>query len=258
MSSLDVIFGRAAGDRHHGAAEIERRLVIDLLDERRRWSVAALTRGAVRLLADQPAMANLRNLARSIAGADLTEVAERLKRRSAVLRELDERFATAAWPRIESSQQVLTISRSSAVTAVLLGAWSRGWRGRTVVFDGSPIGGGVNQAEWLAERMSHVFSQPDSAVVKWLDGDGSLVLVGADAVSPERFVNVGGTGAMVELAAARGIPVLVVADSGKELPNDEIDEILASVPTCVEEGPARRWPIFEAVPCELVTERIRE
>lgn len=258
MSSLDVIFGRASGDRRHGAAEIERRLVTDLLDERRRWDAGALNRGAVRLLTGQPAMANLRNLARSVRGAELKDVEDCLRRRLIVLRELDERLATAAWPRIASTRLVLTVSRSSAVAAVLFGAWDRGWRGRTVVFDGSPAGGGVNQAERLAERMGHVVSQPDAAVVNWLDGDGSLVLIGADAVSPERIVNVSGTRAMLELAAARKIPVAVVADSGKDLPDDELEEILASVPTCVDEGPARRWPIFEAVPSDLVTERISE
>jgi len=203
-------------------------------------------------------MANLRNLAREFARGDLATAQEFLQCRSVLLSELDERFATAAWPLIEGTKRLLTISRSSAVAAVLEGAWHRGWRGETVVFDGSPAGGGADQAARLAERMDHVCSQPDSIMPGWLTGSKTRVLIGADAVSPERLVNVSGTAALLELAVSRSVPVLVVADSGKDLPDDEINELLASGPEVVDEGTPRRWPLFEAVPYELVTDRIRE
>ena len=57
-----------------------------------------------------------------------------------------------------------------------------------------------------------------------------------------------GTRNLLELAAVRAIPVIVVADSGKDLPDDEIDEMLAASPEVIEEGTGRRWPIFEAAP----------
>jgi hypothetical protein len=37
-----------------------------------------------------------------------------------------------------------------------------------------------------------------------------------------------------------------------------IDELLAVSPEMIESGTGRRWPIFEAAPCEFVTTRIRE
>ena len=257
VSSLDSIFDRAAEDRRHGAAEIEYRLVADLLRVQQRWTESVLVSGAERLLAGQPAMANLRNLTRELARGDLATAQEWLQHRSVLLSELDERFAAAAWPLIEGTKRLLTISRSSAVASVLEGAWRRGWRGETVVFDGSPAGGGIDQATRLGESMDHVHSQPDSTISQWLTGSGINVLVGADAVSPERLVNVSGTSILLELAFTRSIPVVVVADSGKDLPDDEIDELLASGPMAAEGNTGRRWPIFEAVPLNLVTKRIR-
>jgi translation initiation factor 2B subunit (eIF-2B alpha/beta/delta family) len=258
MASLASLFDRAARDRRHGAAEIEIRLIADLLAEQGRWTAPDLAAGARQLLAGQPAMANLRNLARELARGEPAAARDWLQRRSVLLSELDERFAAAAGPVIEGAGRVLTISRSSAVAAVLEGAWRRGWRGEAVVFDGSAAGGGVDQAARLARRMGRVHAQPDSTMARWLAGDRICVLVGADAVSTERLVNVSGTWPLLELAAARSVPVVVVADSGKDLPDDEIDELLAECPEAVEAGSGRRWPIFEAVPLEFVSRRIRE
>lgn len=258
MDPLNSLFDRAAADRRHGAAEIEFGLIADLIAERQRWTAVDLSSGACRLLAGQPAMANLRNLARELARGDLASLHDWMLRRSRLLRELDERFAAAAWPLIEDAGRLLTISRSSAVAAVLEGAWHRGWRGETVVFDGSAAGGGADQAARLAERMDGVRSQPDSTMAGWLAGSGVCVLLGADAVSQDRLVNVSGSWNLLELASIRAVPVIVIADSGKDLPDGEIDEMLAASREVVEEGAGRRWPIFEAVPYEFVTDRIRE
>jgi translation initiation factor 2B subunit (eIF-2B alpha/beta/delta family) len=258
MTSPEAVFHRAAGDRVHGASEVERELVDALLAAREDWTVAALAAGAERLRSGQPAMANLRHLARVLERGDLAVVESNLRRRRTVLLHLDESLAAAASPAIESARRVLTLSRSSAVAAVLVGSWRRGWRGETVVFDGSPAGGGASQASRLTEAMDRVRSQPDAAMPSWFGDGRTIVLIGADAVSPERIVNVSGTAALLELAAARSTPVLVVADSGKDLPDDEIDELLRAVPEVVEDGPGRRWRLFEAVSAGLVSRRIRE
>lgn len=258
MDRLNSLFDGAADDRRHGAAEIELRLIAELMAERPSWTAGDLASGAARLLAGQPAMANLRNLARELARGDLAGLHAWMERRWSLFAELDERFAAAAWPLIENAGRVLTISRSSAVAAVLEGAWRRGWRGETVVFDGSAAGGGGDQAARLSETMDGVRSQPDATVAGWFTGAGVRVLIGADAVSSRRLVNVSGTCNLLEIASSRTVPVIVVADSGKDLPDDEIDEMLAEGPDVVERGAGRRWPIFEATPIELVTDRIRE
>ena len=127
-----------------------------------------------------------------------------------------------------------------------------------MVFDGSAAGRGVDQAARLIAKMDGVHSQPDATMAGWFATAGVRVLIGADAVSRDRLVNVSGTRTLLELASDRSVPVIVVADSGKDLPDDEIDEMLAESPGVVEPGPGRRWPIFEAAPYELVTDRIRE
>lgn len=258
MTDLEQVFARAASDRRHGASEIERRLVADLLDARRSWTATGLAAGGDALRDGQPAMANLRRLAHRLADDHPAVLGAWLERRSEVLAELDERLARAAWPHVEGAGRVVTISRSSAVAAVVTGAGRRGWRGEVVVLDGSPEGGGADQAAALAGITGDVRSQPDAAAPEWLAGDGVRVLVGADAVSPVRLVNVRGTAALLELAAARSVPAFVVADTGKDLPDDELEELLEAAPVASEEGPGRRWRLFEAAPMSLVTGRIRE
>jgi translation initiation factor 2B subunit (eIF-2B alpha/beta/delta family) len=258
MSTIETLFETAAGDRRRGASEIERRLVSGLLSDRGDWTAEALQRGAARLLAAQPAMANLRNLARRLGGDDLAVIERRLADRSSVLADLDGRLAVAAGPWIDPARRVLTLSRSSAVAAALIGAARAGWRGEVVVFDGSPHGGGAGQADRLAGVLGGVRSQPDAMMPHWIDGGGVRVVVGADAVGDRRFVNVCGTRTLVELAAARQAPVIVVADTGKDLADAELDELLAGTPA-VGDGPAgRRWPLFEATPLALVTARVAE
>jgi len=258
MDPVEQLFERAVDDRRHGAAEIERRLLRDLLEARREWTADGLTRGADRLTDGQPAMANLRRLAHELARPELAEVESRLRHRLAVLDELGDRLAAAAWPLLDGVPRVLTLSRSSAVAAVLLGAWRRGWRGETLVFDGSPAGGGADQAAELARTMDRVRSLPDAVMRDGFEGASTRVVVGADAVGRDRFVNVSGTALLVELAAARAVPVTLVADTGKNLAEDELDEILAALPTAGDGAVGRRWPLFEPVPLELVTDRVTE
>ncbi len=258
MKRLELLFDLAATDRRRGATEIERSLIDGLLDQRPGWTEEGLAGGAARLRAGQPVMANLRRLAAELSAGGCDRVEGVLRRRSEVLGELAARLAEAAWPALEDARRVLTISRSSAVEAVLLGAWRRGWRGETVVLDGSPAGRGADQARVLAAVLGRVRSQPDAAMLAWLDAGPCTVLIGADAVSPRRLVNACGTAALLELAGTRTAPVVVVADTGKDLPDAELDDILARGPEVGEAGPGREWPLFEAARLDLVTTRVHE
>ena len=258
MKPLKQVIQSAAADRDHGAGEIERRLVAGLLDRRDDWTGEALAEGADVLRAGQPVMANLRNLARRLATDDPASLEAWLRRRAEVLDELPRRLGEAAWPHLEGAARLVTLSRSSAVAAVLEHAWDRGWRGETVVLDGSPAGRGPEQAVRLARRLQPVRSQPDATAPRWLDGQGVRVVVGADAVSPKRLVNVCGTAALLELAGARSVPVVVVADTGKELPDAELDELLAASPRAGGDGPGRSWPLFESAAMAGVAARVHE
>jgi len=248
-------FRRAAEDRDHGAAEIEARLAAELLALRPRWTADSLTAGAALLAAGQPAMANLRALAAVAARADPPGFGEHIEARAAALAALPRRLADAAWGTVAGAARLVTLSRSSAVAAVVVGARGRGWQGTVVVLDGSEGGRGREQAAALAAS-GPTLSQPDATAPRWLEGAAVVVAVGADAVGGRRFVNCVGTRALLELAAARRLLRLLVADRGKDVAEAAIDELVARAPMR-REAVGREWPLLEAVPLALVTLRLR-
>ena len=251
------LFRTAAADREHGAGEIECTLVRGLLDIGARLRLDSIHRGLKILAAGQPAMANLRSMAAWLAAAESpASCLSRLARRAAVLDELPDRLAANAWPIVEKSRTVVTISRSSAVAAVVEGAWSRGWDGSVVVLEGTASGRGADQARRLRASGSAT-SRPDSRASEAFGQPSVVVVVGADAVGRKRFVNSAGTGALVEAARRAGVEVVVVADSGKDVSEEDVDEIVSLSPV-YRETAGREWPIFEAVPLELVCARVTE
>ena len=251
-----ALFQNAATDRDHGASEIETRLVRGLLALSAPMRPGSLRAGAASLVAGQPAMANLRSLAEAAAEGHAEAFAEWLEHRSRVLDVLPERLAAAAWPLVEGRRIIVTISRSTAVAAVVEAAWARGWRGSVAVLDGTTTGRGPEQARQLS-LSGEARSIPDAAAPDVLGGSGTVVLVGADAVAREHFVNSIGTTMLLELARVRDVDRVLVADSGKDVSERVLDEIVAALPHHREE-PDREWAIFEVVPVELVTTRIRE
>lgn len=250
------VFRRAALDRSHGASEIEETLIRGLLTLRPQWQGKAVREGANLLAESNPAMANLRSLAERAGGGDLGELAAWLERRLRLLEELPARLTANAWPRLRAAQRVVTLSRSASVAVVLEGAWKRGWPGSVVVLDGTATGHGQDQARRLAAA-GEALSQPDASASQWLDGPGTVVLVGADAVGSLRFVNAMGTRTLLELARARGVDRVLIADTGKDVAENAVDELLASSLRHREEA-GREWMVFEAVPVELVTVRVSE
>jgi translation initiation factor 2B subunit (eIF-2B alpha/beta/delta family) len=251
------LFRIAASDREHGAAEIEATLIRGLLANKTGLRLKSLHQGLRMLAEGQPAMANLRAMAGWMAAVESpASCVSRLARRAAVLEELPDRFAANAWPFMEHSKAAVTISRSSAVAAVLEGAWGRGWVGSVVVLDGTASGRGADQARRL-EASGRAMSRPDADAPTWLDMAEVVVLVGADAVGSRRFVNSAGTNDFLELARQRAVRAVLVADSGKDVGEETVDEILGLSPLH-REGPDCEWPIFEAVPLDLVTARVTE
>ncbi len=218
------LFRRAAADRELGASEIEEILVRGLLALK--LDSGALMAGARLLAEGQPAMANLRSLATKAAAPGFRRF---LEQRAGVLDELPYRLAANAWPHIEGASTVVTISRSRAVAAVVEGARERGWRGSVAV-------------------VAHTATAPSC-----LDASAVVVLVGADAVGPRRFINATGTTILLELAAARGVDRVLAADSGKDVSEDILDDIVDSL-----QAPDQEWPVFEAIPMSLVSQRVTE
>jgi hypothetical protein len=247
------LFRLAATDRRHGASEIEEALVRGLLALGSKLEPGALVAGARLLARGQPAMANLRSLAARAAAPGFRRF---LERRAGVLDTLPHRLAAKGWPYLEGSITVVTISRSTAVAAVVEGAWERGWRGSVVVLDGTVTGCGEDQARRLS-GFGEAVSRPDATAPSCLDTPGVVVLVGADAVGPRRFVNTAGTTMLMELATARGLQRVLAADSGKDVSEQVLDEIVDVLPRH-SDSPNREWPVFEVIPMHLVSTRITE
>lgn len=250
------VFRKAASDRSHGAGEIEEALVRGLLAVRFGWHAGALQKGAALLAQSQPAMGNLRSLSERVAETDLNGLEEWLKHRLELFADLPELLTANAWPRFQASRLVVTISRSSAVAAVIEGAWSRGWPGSVVVLDGTASGRGWDQARRLAEAGEAV-SQPDASAAAWLEQPEAVVLVGADAVGPSRFVNATGTRNLLTLARVQGVDVVLVADTGKNVSEEVVDDILAASPRHRDDS-GREWAVFEGVATKLVSVRVSE
>jgi len=160
---------------------------------------------------------------------------------------------------------VYTYSASATVRTALEAHAATGAWFRVVVSEGRPGNEGARMAAALAGRGIPVRLGTDA----WLLSSGldepGIVLVGADALLPARWVNKIGTGLLAERARERGIEIVCAADTSKFLP-----AALAALPRSYDRDPAEiaaerppsmevENPYFEEIDYEaldrLVTER---
>lgn len=125
-----------------------------------------------------------------------------------------ERAAEHAAALIQNGDVVLTYSRSSTVLAGLRRAKNQGKTFDVVTAESRPNLEGRTIARELAEEQIPVRFLVDAMVGTAVEG-ADRVLVGADAITTKTFVNKVGTRLLVLAAKARGIPVHIVADTGK-------------------------------------------
>jgi translation initiation factor eIF-2B subunit delta len=198
-------------DRASGAAELALRAAEVLSSA----EPEELSDAARAMILAQPAMAAVYNAAQAALAGTLPQFIDRL-RTSADL------IASKTTPHIHG-KVVLTHSCSSTVVHAL-----RAGRPRTVICTESlPGGEGRRTAAVLNGRVIH------DAVVYSALSDIEVVVVGADAVTPETVINKVGT-AMVALAAReRRRPVWVLCGSEKFVPSGwkpELGELFESIP----------------------------
>jgi translation initiation factor eIF-2B subunit delta len=124
--------------------------------------------------------------------------------------------------------------------------------------EGQPALEGRRMAEQLAPHGILVTHYPDAGLGQALD-DADAVLVGADAISPDGFLNKSGTRMLAAAAAQQGTPFYVCATRDKFLPSAIADRL-----TIRAEPPAEIWPTpppgvtvrnryFEITSLDLVT-----
>jgi len=263
MRSVHRLVERArvvASDRDSGASEIVRALV-PVLEEARAHG-ADLVRAVVRVAcAAQPSMAPVWN-ACAMALADfgapgrLARFQQELSHQQrAIVRVAGDAVAELMASRAEPT--IVTWSYSGTVAAVI--AHVAASRQLTVICaEGRPRLEGRRLASTLAQSGVRVIVTTDAAATSSLER-ASAVLVGADAVLADRWINKVGTRALAAAAAGIGCPLLVLATRDKALPSVLADRL--ELPTG---DPAEVWddpppgiaiasPIFESIPGELAT-----
>jgi translation initiation factor 2B subunit (eIF-2B alpha/beta/delta family) len=223
-------------DRRHGARWLTRRAAEALL-EIARERPHQLPEACRALASAQPAMAPVVQLATDAAcSADVEALC---------LRTVDqlERSGRAVVNRaaalVADGGVVLTHSHSSTVESALVAAHARGTRFRVLATESQPLGEGVALAAALRNAGMDVTLIPDGEVPP----AATLVMVGADAVTPAAVVNKVGTAAIARVAHERGIPFYVVSTS---------DKLVASHELIDPEG------LYDVTPRELVTAIVTE
>jgi translation initiation factor 2B subunit (eIF-2B alpha/beta/delta family) len=229
ISSATVLAGRAEA----------------LLRQARSRGPAALGEAVRQVCAAQPCMASLWNLGAAALEPDPAAF-ERLAARARRAPGLVARHASTILK--EDARRIITCSRSAAVEACVreLGV-------AAVCAESRPGLEGRALAEALAEVGVAVTVTADAAIASDFRR-GDVVLVGADALASDWFINKTGTGQLCAAAELAGIPAYVVAGRDKcagpviapllRLRHDDPATLWPDAPAGIE----IRNPLFERVP----------
>lgn len=230
-TNLDTSWQDLAADNRSGAGEIYLRAVRTLRDH-----FASLAEGSESLrdwphwlrglLQAQSMMAPLYNLCNRL--ALVLESGEPAQPRSEILKILDEELAHApsresllaqhASQAISSWRRVMTHSYSSAVAAALQQARTTNASLEVFISEARPMNEGRRMAERLAQAGIMVHFFVDDARGRFIAAvDG--VLLGADRISENVFVNKIGTASLVNWAELHGKPVFIVSQTNKFWPS---------------------------------------
>jgi ribose 1,5-bisphosphate isomerase len=249
-----------AGDRDAGAAELLARLLPVLDDALGQGPDAVLS--VTRLVCrGQPSMAPLWHAcAAAISDAEspgrFARVRAELTRAPAALARAGG-IALGQLLEGAASPLLLTLSFSSSLASVLREVPDP-YRLRVVCGEGRPRFEGRRMAETLAALGADVTVATDSALTSWLE-TASAVVVGADAIADEFWINKVGTFGLAAAAWRRGVPVYVVASRDKAMPSP-----MARGWQPPDADPAEVWAspgaevsvvnrYFEAIPADLAT-----
>ena len=254
---------RIAADRESGASEILDEVVSVLRDALA--GGAPMDRVARGLCQAQPSMAPVWNAAlEALASVQSPERFERFAHRIARAPQHLARVAVAFLASDIGPEplELVTVSFSRSV-ALVLEALAHTHPLRVACAEGRPALEGQRLASRLAASEIPVTYFSDAAIGHAL-ASADAVLVGADTVAPEWFLNKSGTRMLAAAAAQQGIPVYVVATKDKF-----VSEALAARIEVREGAAAEIWetppatvtvrnPYFEPTPVDLVASVITD
>jgi translation initiation factor 2B subunit (eIF-2B alpha/beta/delta family) len=258
IPSLDHRIAQIGADHQSGASEILQEVLAVLTD--------ALAGGAPMkpvaraICRAQPSMAPVWNAALAALASEqqpgrFERFAQQARRApDALIRFASELFAIGPAP---APLRIVTISFSGTV-AVVLESRARTRSLRVACAEGRPALEGRRLASRLARAGAAVTCFSDGAIGHALDSVDA-VLMGADAVTPEWFLNKSGTRMLGAAAAQQGVPLYVVAARNKF-----VSHAVAARLIITEGAPAEIWdappagvtvrnPYFEPTPLDLVT-----
>jgi translation initiation factor 2B subunit (eIF-2B alpha/beta/delta family) len=187
---------------------------------------AALKHLVGAILAAQPSMAVMINLAQQALQACPEELPLATARRQLQqtltafrrdVRSSTEALCQQALAVLPPQSTVLTYSNSATVVAALRYAHDRGRVRRVLLSESRPAFDGRPQALALLEHDIAVEYSIDMALFERLP-EADVVLVGADAVFPDRLINKLGTHTLAQLAQLRGVSLYSLCVASKFLP----------------------------------------
>ncbi len=267
MERFDALIAALAADRESGASDILAR-AITILREALASPDADVAHVAASICAAHPGMAPLWNAAATAVRARAEEDPARFERFAARVRRAPDALARFALEALcpegtamdgaarLTPLRVVTVSNSSSVGGVLE-VLSQVRALRVACAEGRPVLEGRLQAARLAAAGAQVDFFTDAAIGQAL-GAAEAVLVGADAVTPEWFLNKVGTRLVASAAQLQGVPVYVLASRDKFA-----SHLLAERLAPRDGAPSEVWgtapggvivrnPYFERVPLDLV------
>lgn len=155
----------------------------------------------------------------------------------------------------DSPYRVVTISASAVVESTLRDLGSRGLVSSIVVGESRPRNEGTRMAERLAPGFPDLQVTHDAALPGLVDRD-AVVLIGADAVLPDRVINKVGSLPLCLSAHRWSRPAVVVTTSHKVLSREARDFYRLPPPV---PGPGRFIDVlFEEVPRDLLSAVVTE
>jgi translation initiation factor 2B subunit (eIF-2B alpha/beta/delta family) len=266
---LDRRIALLATDRESGASEILDEVVGILRDA---LAVGVPMKPVARALCRaQPSMAPVWNAAlEALASASVPDRFDRFAHRLARAPAALARFAAEAFsPALADAPRparhpgrpvplrLVTISFSRTVVGVLEAlAWTRPLR--VSCSESRPALEGRRLASRLAGTGVAVTCFADAAIGHAL-ASAEAVLLGADAVAPEWFLNKSGTRMLAAAATQQGVPIYVVASRDKFVSHAVAARLLVKEGAAAEiwasppAGVTVRNPYFESTPLDLVT-----
>ena len=247
----------ALADDHVSSASALLPAAVDILRDARQ--AGDLTRAARGLCAAQPAMAAIWNAAGAALAADpsaLDRLAERAQRAPAAIARLAHELALETQAPQRRSFVAVTCSASLPVERFLHLA-ARHLEITVRCGEGRPALEGCALATRLADAGVSVELFTDAGLSQAIDG-ADLIVVGADAIAPDWFINKVGTRALAAVAAATGVQVQVLAGREKFVTQPLAERLsLRDGPPDGVGGPDHprirpRNPYFERIPMGLV------